>query len=77
MFSFSSVGVPIGSELTFINDENIKAKVLDDKFILFEGKKMSLTGSTLLILARQGKNHKSIRGTSYWVFDKSPLSEYL
>lgn len=47
-FNFSLVQIPVGSTLHFVRDENITATVLDDKWVVFEGERTSLSQSDLL-----------------------------
>ena len=42
-FKFSMASIPIGSEISFINDDGKKARIIDDKRIEFEGQVTSLS----------------------------------
>ena len=42
-FKFSECKIPFGSEITFVEDENIVASVLDDRHILYKGQTTSLS----------------------------------
>ena len=73
-FNFETVKIPIGAELYFSRDENIKAKVIDThavNSIEFNGKKTSLSRSAQKILGYQ----YSIAGTDYWMYDGETLDE--
>lgn len=73
-FNFEMVKIPLGAELYFSRDENIKAKVIDThaaNSIEFNGKKTSLSRSAQKILAYQ----YPVAGTDYWMFDGETLDE--
>ena len=42
-FRFSECGIPVGSEITFVEDENIVATVIDDRHIRYDGETTSLS----------------------------------
>ncbi len=70
-FNFGMVNLPIGTELVFSRDENIKAKVLDNKSIEFNGEKTSLSTSAQKIL---GYDY-GVQGTAYWKYREETLDE--
>ena len=73
-FNFEMVKIPVGAELYFSRDENIKAKVIDThaaNSIEFNGKKTSLSRSAQKILGYQ----YGVAGTDYWMFDGETLDE--
>lgn len=73
-FNFGMVDIPIGAELTFSRDENIKAVVIDTKSaksIEFGGEVTSLSESARKILGY----HQSVAGTDYWMYDGETLDE--
>lgn len=75
-FTFSYVGIPIGSILHFVRDENITVRVVDDRNVEFEGQVTSLTQSSLILLNRDhGWNSSSVTGPRYWVYENETLSE--
>ncbi len=75
-FTFSSVGIPVGSILHFVRDENVTVKVVDDRNVEFEGEVTSLTQSSLILLNQKyGWNSSSVAGPCYWVFENETLSE--
>ena len=75
IFTFSMVGIPIGSELTFASDETIKARVVDDKKIEFEGNTTSLSQATKDILSKSGQHWVAYRGPSYWMYEGETLTD--
>jgi hypothetical protein len=70
-FNFKMVNLPVGTELVFSRDNNIKAKVVDEKSINFENKTTSLSASAQKIL---GYDYK-VQGTAYWMFEGETLDE--
>ncbi len=75
-FTFSSADIPVGAVLHFVRDENVTAKVVDDRNVEFEGKVTSLTQSSLTLLNRDhGWNSSSVTGPRYWVYEGETLSE--
>ena len=70
-FNFDMAKIPKGSELYFSRNENIKAKVIDNHFIEFKGKRISLSKSAQEILSY----NYGISGTDYWMYDGETLDE--
>jgi hypothetical protein len=75
-FTFSSVGIPVGSTLHFVRDESITVKVVDDRNVEFEGKVTSLSQSSLTLLTRDyGWKASTVAGPQFWVYENETLSE--
>lgn len=70
-FNFKMVDIPAGAELVFSRDENLKAKVVDNKFIEFNGEVTRLSRSAQKIL---GVDY-GVAGTDYWMYDGETLDE--
>lgn len=70
-FNFKMVGIPVGSELVFSRDENIKAVVVDNKTIAFNNEITSLSASAQKIL---GYDY-GVQGTAYWTYEGEILDE--
>ncbi len=70
-FNFEMVGIPIGATLTFVNNENIVAKVVEGKNIELNGQITSLSDSAWKIL---GYKYKP-QGTLYWMYEGETLDE--
>ncbi|MCW9054634.1 MAG: GIY-YIG nuclease family protein [Candidatus Pacebacteria bacterium] len=68
-FNFAMVGIPAGAELTFSRDENIRARVVDNHNIEYNGKVTSLSTSAQEIL---GYNY-GVAGTLYWSYEGETL----
>ena len=71
MFNFKMVDIPAGAELVFSRDENIKAKVVDNRFIEFNGKKTSLSKAANRILGYK----YGVAGTDYWKYEGETIDE--
>jgi PAS domain-containing protein len=71
VFNFKMANIPIGAELTYVNDENIKAKVVDNKLIELNGEVTSLSASAQKLL---GYTYQ-VQGTVYWMFEGETLDE--
>lgn len=71
VFNFKMADIPIGAELAYIHDENIKARVVDNKRIEFNGEVTSLSASAQKLL-----NYPyQVQGTVYWMFEGETLDE--
>lgn len=70
--SFSKCNIPIGAELEYINDTNIKCYVVDDRKVKYNGQTMYLTGLAKLLL----NTTKALQGTLYFQYKGKPLTEY-
>ncbi len=76
--SFEELGL-IGEEITFIDDSDIKAKVVSDTEVEFEGKLTKLSPLTREIKIRQGRCNKSgaYQGAQYWKYEDTRLAELM
>ena len=75
-FTFSSVGIPVGSTLHFVRDESITVKAVDDRNVEFGGKVTSLSQSSLTLLTRDyGWKASTVAGPQFWVYENETLSE--
>jgi hypothetical protein len=71
IFNFKMVDIPVGAELVFSRDENIKARVVDNRSIEYNGEITSLSNSAQKIL---GYDY-GVAGTDYWMFEGETLDE--
>ena len=74
-YSFDDAHVQVGDFLTYARDQTIKAEVVTDKKISFEGEYMSLSKATLKLLHKEGYKWKQANGWAYWMKDGETLSE--
>lgn len=71
VFNFKMADIPVGAELSYVNDENIKAKVVDNKLIELNGEVTSLSASAQKLLGYPYQ----VQGTVYWMFEGETLDE--
>lgn len=74
MFNFAMVDIPVGAEIVFINDENIKARVIalsGQRTIEFNGEATSPSAAAKQVLG-YGSN---VAGTIYWMYEGETLDE--
>lgn len=71
VFNFQMADIPVGAELTFVNDENIKAKVIDNRLIEFNGEVTSPSASAQKLLGYPYQ----VQGTVYWLYQGETLDE--
>lgn len=73
-FRFSEVNIPVGASLTYINDESIVCKVVDDRKVEYNGEIMYLTGLAKKILGKShgvaGPRYFKYKGARLWEIDK-------
>lgn len=73
-FNFGMVDIPIGSEIIFINDENIRAKVVKlsgKRSIEFNGELTSPSTAAQKLLGYP----YNVQGTVYWMYQGETLDE--
>lgn len=70
-FNFKMVDIPIGAELTFINDENTKVKVVDNRTVLLNGEVASLSGAAQKVMGVEWP----AQGPVYWTYEGETLDE--
>lgn len=73
----SEAGLRPGDVITYLKDEQVTAKVLSDRKIMFEGEVTSLSASALKLLQREGYQWQQVNGWHYWMFDEETLAERL
>lgn len=71
-FSFERKGIKPGAEIVFYKDDSLKAIVLDDKYIKYNGQRFTLTGLAKKIL---GKN-SGIAGPMHFKLNGKILRDY-
>ena len=75
-FRFSSAAIPIGVTLNFVKDLSITAKVIEDTWVEFNGRKHSLTTSALEALKQCGYNWSSVQGPEYWLYNGETVGSH-
>ena len=71
-FSFTKCQIPVGSEIVYIQDESVVAKVIDDRKIEYQGEIMYMTTLAKRLI---GKNN-GVNGPSFFKHNGIPLPEY-
>ena len=68
--SFDSLQL-VGLDINFVDDPSIRARVVNDKEVEFEGKKWRLSPLTREIQTRRGKANESgsYQGAWWWEYD--------
>ena len=72
-FSFSSINIPIGTELTFTRNPEIKCTVITDDTVEFENSQYSLSGLADKLLRDLGYNWKAVQGSNFFEFNGKTL----
>jgi len=74
--SFKSLGINPGEEISFLYDETIVAKVVDEKNVEYEGENRSVTALARKLLTEKGSGkYNNLNGWRYFVKDGVILSE--
>ena len=78
-FNFLMVDIPLGAELHFLDEPEIKAKVISKNKIEFEGETTSLSaaaGELLQKLKGWWADHEPrVQGPRYWIYEGETLTE--
>tara|TARA_B100000787_G_C16126873_1_gene265416 strand:+ start:47 stop:949 length:903 start_codon:yes stop_codon:yes gene_type:complete len=74
-FNFDMVGIPVGSTLQFLSDENVTCKVKSHTRVEFEGEDHSLSSAGLIAKNRMGYNWRTIAGPLNWKFEGEVLDD--
>ena len=72
-FSFNSIGIQVGTELTFTRNEDIKCKVIPDDKVEYNGQSYSLSGLADKLLRELGYDWKSVQGSSFFEYNGKTL----
>ncbi len=77
LFSFYRKGLKNGDVITFIDDENIVAKVCGERDVEFEGQKYKLSPLTRKIYEQKGKlnNSGAYQGAAYFEYNGKKLKD--
>lgn len=76
--TFGSLGIPVGAELSFAENEAVKATVLDDKNLvqLQDGTRATLSRAVAIVKRRLGTatNSEAYQGGVYWLYKGQRLT---
>lgn len=70
-FQFSLCGIRVGDEITFVDDDSVTAKVVDDKHVEYLGEQMSLTA----LAKKLYKTDTALAGPIYFKYKGEILSD--
>lgn len=72
--TFSEYGIPLGAELVYVKDTNIKCIVVSEKKVEFEGKHYSLSALAGELNVRSGSTNRAVAGTDVFSYNGEILS---
>ena len=75
VFRFSLAKVPPDAILNFARDNSKTCRVLDDRYVEFEGQPTTLTGAASKILRSMGWKSGNVAGPLYWLYEEESLDE--
>jgi hypothetical protein len=70
-FNFKMVEIPVGSELSFTHNSEVKVKVVDNKMVDLDGEIMSTSAAAQKILDVEWP----VQGPLYWIYEGDTLDE--
>ncbi len=74
-FNFDLVKIPVGAELTFTRNFEIKCEVVDSKQVKYNDTVMSLSAAAKEALLSIGILWKSVQGPLFWEYDGRTLDD--
>lgn len=74
-YSFSSMGIPTGTKLSFTKDRNVTCTVVSDTEVVLNGSKLTLSKAALVCLHNSGYKWKTARGSEHWLYNGIAVSE--
>jgi hypothetical protein len=72
-FSFAAINIPIGTELTFTRNEEIKCTVIPDDKVKYQEKEYSLSGLADKLLRELGYDWKAVQGSNFFEYNGKTL----
>ncbi|MEO9652048.1 MAG: GIY-YIG nuclease family protein [Roseobacter sp.] len=76
-YKFSDAGLKVGDTITYAQNDQITAQVINEKKVLFEGEETSLSKSALTLLQRDGYTWQTVNGWQFWMFERETIAERL
>lgn len=70
-FKFSLIDIRPGEQIAFLNDPSKKAMVLDDTYVVYEGKKWSTSRLAMAL----GHFHSPVQGPAYFTYKGEKLTD--
>jgi hypothetical protein len=74
-FQFEKYGIPIGSELVFVRDEEKKCIVLKNNNVSYNGKEYSISGLAKMLINEMGYNWKTANGPNFFEYNDILVSD--
>ena len=77
LFNFYNKGIKNGDKITFVDDENITAKVVGEREVEYEGQVYKLSPLVYKLMEQRGKLNKSgaYQGAKYFKFNEKILTD--
>ncbi|MFT4967107.1 MAG: hypothetical protein ACI9CD_000102 [Candidatus Deianiraeaceae bacterium] len=72
-YSFEDLGITKGSQLTYKKDSSIVCYTDDNKKVIYEGEKYSLSGLVTYLLRKDANNHRYVGGWTYFMHNGKTL----
>lgn len=73
--TFDLLKIPVGSELVFTRNDQIKCCVASNRKVSYHGKEYSLSKLTLKLFQQMGYKWTSINGFNFWTYKQMPLKD--
>lgn len=73
--TFTMLGIPKGTILTFLNHPDITCEVIDDKKVKFRERILSVSQAALIVRREQGYKCQTLNGWTYWTFENNLLAD--
>jgi hypothetical protein len=73
--NLDAIGIKVGDELVFSRDESIRAVVVADGKLEYDGETLSPSAAALKALHKLGYKTVAASGSEYWTFDGELLDE--
>lgn len=70
-FNFKMAGIPVGAELTFVNDKDVRVRVTDNRSVEYKGEITSLSRAA----QRELDVEWALQGPVYWMYEGETLDE--
>ncbi|MEP6269603.1 MAG: GIY-YIG nuclease family protein [Paracoccaceae bacterium] len=76
-YKFSDAGLKVSDTITYAQNDQITAQVINEKKVLFEGEETSLSKSALTLLQRDGYTWQTVNGWQFWMFERETIAKRL
>ena len=76
-FRISDTDIPIGAEIYFSKNKDLRAVVISDSKVEFDDQVLSFSAAAKKALNLCGSDWPTIQGPKYWLYKNKPLIDYL